>query len=125
MAQKSFHCKLVTPAAALVDDAVTYASVPASDGLMGFLPGRAPILAKLGVGELKLTLAEGAAATRTFVIAGGLVRMESDKMTILAESAVDAASISTADAEAELRAAKTPAAATFAKAKLQTAKSGH
>ena len=74
MAQKSFHCKLVTPTAALVNDRVTYASVPAWDGLMGFLPGRAPLLGRLGTGELRLEFADSEktkGGSRSFVISGG------------------------------------------------------
>ncbi len=117
----------MTPTAALVDDAVTYASVPAWDGLMGFLPGRAPVLAKLGVGELKLNFADtdkGPGGNRSFVLAGGLVRMDADRMTILAEQAVATETISPAEAEAEVRNAKTPADEAFAKAKLAVARPG-
>ena len=127
LAQKSFRCKLVTPTAALVDDPVVYASVPASDGLMGFLPGRAPILARLGTGELKLDFADtdkGAGGSRVFVVSGGIVRMEADKMTILAEQAIAAENISPSTAEGDLRTAKTPAETEFAKAKLKAARTG-
>ena len=50
---KTFRCKLVTPSSALLDGQVSYANVPVWDGLMGIQPGRAPILARLGLGELR------------------------------------------------------------------------
>jgi F-type H+-transporting ATPase subunit epsilon len=106
LAQKSFRCKVVTPSAALADDTVSYASVPLHDGLMGFLPGRAPILAKLGVGELRLTIAEdskGHGGERSFVVAGGFAKMGDGVLTILAEQAVKGEEVSLADAEAELQ----------------------
>jgi hypothetical protein len=50
LAGKTFRCRLITPAAQLLDAPVTYASIPAWDGLFGVLVNRAPIVAKLGVG---------------------------------------------------------------------------
>lgn len=127
MAKKSFHCKLVTPTAALVNDAVTYASVPAWDGLMGFLPGRAPMLGRLGTGELRLDYADTEktqGGTRSFVISGGILRMDNGHMTILAESAVPAEELTVSGAEAELKAAKDSKSQDFARAKVAVAKRG-
>lgn len=108
MAKKTFRCKLVTPSASLIDEAVSYASVPAWDGLIGFLPGRAPILAKLGCGELQLRVADsdkGAGGERSFAVDGGVVQMQNDTLTILAEYAAAAEQINATDAESELKAA--------------------
>lgn len=109
MAKKSFRCKVVTPTASLVDDAVTYASVPAWDGLFGVLPGRAPILARLGVGELRLEFADTAKGTggeRSFLIDGGFVQMAGEQLMILAEKALPVEQINAAEADAELKAAQ-------------------
>ncbi len=109
MAKKSFRCKLVTPAAALVDDQVTYASIPAWDGLMGVMPGRAPILARLGLGELRLDFADtekGEGGSRAFLVEDGFVKMANDQLTIIAERATPAENLTLAEAEAELRAAQ-------------------
>ncbi|MCC7387620.1 MAG: F0F1 ATP synthase subunit epsilon [Phycisphaerales bacterium] len=105
MAQKTFHCQLVTPTEKLVDGEMTYASVPAWDGLFGVLPGRAPLLARLGLGELMLHHANTngiPGGDRSFLIDGGFVKMADNGLTILAERAVAAESISLKDAEAEL-----------------------
>lgn len=109
MAKKSFRCKLVTPTASLVDEAVTYASIPAWDGLFGVLPGRAPILARLGVGELRLEFADSSKGTggeRSFLIDGGFVQMAGEQLMVLAERAVPVEQINAAEAEAELRKAE-------------------
>ena len=101
---KTFRCKVVTPTAALIDEDVTYASVPAWDGLFGVLPGRAPILARLGVGELKLTPADAASgAEKSFVVEGGFVQMAENTLTVLAEKAAPAESLSVSVAEAEVK----------------------
>ncbi len=107
MAKKTFRCRLVTPSASLLDEPVSYASVPAWDGLIGFLPGRAPILAKLGCGELQVRLEsdKGAGEERSYAVDGGVVQMQSDTLTILAEFAAPVDQISAQAAEAELKAA--------------------
>jgi F-type H+-transporting ATPase subunit epsilon len=104
---KSFRCKLVTPSAALLDDTVRYASVPAHDGLMGIEAGHAPMLVKLGLGELRLDMADdaklGKGGSRSFVMNGGTLKVSDNEVIILAEQAVPAEEINAADAEAELR----------------------
>jgi F-type H+-transporting ATPase subunit epsilon len=107
VAKNTFRCKLVTPSAALLDDDVTYASVPAWDGLFGVLPGRAPILSKLGLGELRVDFpdAKGQGGSRSYFVEGGFARMEGDRLTILAERAMPAEEINAAEAEAELKTA--------------------
>jgi F-type H+-transporting ATPase subunit epsilon len=104
---KSFRCKLVTPSAALLDDTVRYASIPAHDGLMGIEAGHAPMLVKLGVGELRLEMADdaklGKGGTRSYAMNGGTLKVANDEVIILAENAVPAEEINAADAEAELR----------------------
>jgi F0F1-type ATP synthase epsilon subunit len=73
---------------------------------MGFLPGRAPILAKLGCGELLLRFPDtdkGAGGERSYVVDGGVVQMQGETLTILAEYAEAAEQINPADAQVELK----------------------
>jgi F-type H+-transporting ATPase subunit epsilon len=95
---------LITPEACVVDEPVTYASVPAWDGLFGILPGRAPIVAKLGLGELRLDFPdrEGPGGERSYLVEDGFVQMVGEKLTILAARAVPAEEITETDARAEL-----------------------
>lgn len=102
------RCKLVTPSALLLDEPVTYASVPLWDGLMGFLPGRAPILGRLGLGELKISFPDstrGAGSTRRYFVEEGFVRMADNQLTILAEAAIPAEELTRSEVDAEIKAA--------------------
>ncbi len=101
---KTFRCQLVTPNAKLLDEDVTYANVPAWDGLFGVLPGRAPLLAQLGLGELTVSFPDttGKGGDRSYVIDGGFVKMAGDTLTILAEAAFPAEEITETDAKAEI-----------------------
>jgi F-type H+-transporting ATPase subunit epsilon len=104
-----FRCKLITPTACVLDEDVTYASVPAWDGLFGVLPGRAPIVAKLGLGELRVEFPDKGATrggSRSYLVENGFVQMVSNRMTILASLAIPAESITASEAKAELAAAE-------------------
>ncbi|MBX3381384.1 MAG: F0F1 ATP synthase subunit epsilon [Phycisphaeraceae bacterium] len=98
----TFRCRLVTPAARLFDEPVSSAVVPMWDGLMGFLPGRAPILGKLGIGELKLEFAGNSQAAGNYFIDGGVLQMAENELTILAERATPVSELNATEAEAQL-----------------------
>ncbi len=106
MAAKTFRCRLITPVAKILDEDVTYASVPGWDGLFGVMPSRAPIVAKLGVGELRLDFPdrEGAkGGSRSFLVEDGFVQMVNNRLTILATRAVSVESIDAGAAQNELQ----------------------
>lgn len=134
---KSFRCRVVTPTASLLSEEVTYVQLPVWDGSMGFLPGRAPLLARLGVGELRLTFADsskGKGGERSYLLEGGVAKMQGSELLILAEKATTAESIDIKAAEAELAASINPKpgtkaedarrAAESARAKLALARRG-
>ncbi len=109
MAAKSFRCRLITPVAQVLDEQVTSAVVPAWDGLFGVLPDRAPIVAKLGLGELTLRFADsskGRGGDRSFLVEDGFVQMVNNKLTILAAKAIPTESLTLAEAQTELREAE-------------------
>jgi F-type H+-transporting ATPase subunit epsilon len=97
---KTFHCSIVTPAESVFEGALTYASLPAWDGQRGVLPGQSPILARLGIGELRLTPADG--ASRWFLVEGGFAQVDHDRLTVLTERATPAEQLTLASAQAEL-----------------------
>jgi F-type H+-transporting ATPase subunit epsilon len=97
---KTFRCTIVTPAAAILDEDVTYASFPAWDGQMGMMPGRSPLLSRLGVGSLRLDFPQG--SSRWFLIDSGFAQVQAGNLTLLTERATPAEQLSAADAEREL-----------------------
>lgn len=100
----AFQCTIVTPEQQALDESVTEAILPAHDGQMGILTGRAPLLVKLGVGPLRIDLAGG--QRRTFLVDGGVAEMKGDRLTILATLATPAAEIDAERARAEYAAAE-------------------
>jgi F-type H+-transporting ATPase subunit epsilon len=95
---------LITPAAQVLDEQVEYASVPAWDGLFGVMVDRAPIVAKLGLGELRLDFpaGPGGGGSRSFLVEDGFVQMVNNKLTVLATKAIPVESLSESEAKAEL-----------------------
>ena len=90
MASKAFRCRVVTPAARILDQDVVYAAVPAWDGSLGVMVDRAPLLTRLGKGELRLDLADSTqGSSKTFTVEGGFVQMVNNRLTILAEKATE------------------------------------
>ena len=83
----AFSCVVVTPEQQVLDESLTQAIIPAADGLLGILTDRAPLLAKLGKGPLRLDLASG--QKRFFRIEGGVAQMRDNKLTILTQVAAE------------------------------------
>jgi F-type H+-transporting ATPase subunit epsilon len=103
---RSFRCRLITPVAQVLDEQASSAVVPAWDGLFGVLPNHAPIVAKLGLGELRINFADsdkGRGGSRSFLVEDGFVQMVDNKLTILAAKAIPTESLSESEAQAELR----------------------
>ena len=94
---------LVTPETTLLDERVRSLQYPLYDGQMGVLPGRAPLVGRLGVGELRIE-ASGA-GTQRFLVDGGFVQIKGSVVTLLTNRSMPVEEIDLAQAEADLAAA--------------------
>jgi F-type H+-transporting ATPase subunit epsilon len=95
----SFQCTVVTPEEQVLDETVTQVILPAHDGQMGILTGRAPVLVKLGAGPLRVDVQGG--PSRTFFVEGGIAQMKGEKLTVLTDEATPADQIDLETAKAE------------------------
>ncbi len=93
----TFQCSVVTPEAVVVECQARFVSLPAHDGEMGVLRGRAPIVVKLDVGTLRIETEEGSEA---LFIEGGFAEMVHDRLTVLTEQATPPAELEAAQADA-------------------------
>jgi len=96
----AFNCVIVTPEQQVLDQQVSQVIFPAYDGQVGILTDRAPLLAKLGVGALRLTAANN--QQRVFFVEGGIAQMKDNKLTILTNEAIPAEDLDPEAARAEL-----------------------
>jgi F-type H+-transporting ATPase subunit epsilon len=106
---KPFRCTIVTPAESLFDEEVEYASFPAWDGQQGVLAGESPLLTKLGIGPMRVTMSGG--EKRGFLIDRGFAQIQNDVLTILTERAQRSEDIDADQAKADLADANSRAVA--------------
>lgn len=99
MAGKELQLVLVTPEKTLLDEPVEALRFPLYDGQIGILPGRAPMIGRLGYGELKITRASG---EESYYIDGGFVQVKENIVSILTNRAIPANDVDTAQAQALL-----------------------
>jgi F-type H+-transporting ATPase subunit epsilon len=78
------HLEIVTPDRQLVRDSVIAISVPGQEGYLGILPGHAPLLSLLKVGDLSYTQGN---VTHYIAVHWGFVEVLPDRVIILAETA--------------------------------------
>jgi F-type H+-transporting ATPase subunit epsilon len=104
MAAKTLRLVIVTPEKTLLDEPVAALRFPLYDGDIGILPGRLPLIGRLGAGELKVTLEDGV-TERTFFIDGGFVQVKQGVVTLLTNAAIPAGEVSATKAEEALQTA--------------------
>ena len=104
---RELHCVVVTPEKAVLDEPADFVAVPMFDGELGVLPGRAPLIGRLGYGELRL---RRGVETRRFFVDGGFVQVRANTVTVLTSRAMRAEEIDTAAVRQALQAALAPAA---------------
>ncbi len=103
IAARDLHLVVVTPEKTLLDVPVRSLRFPLFDGQIGVLPGRAPLVGRLGSGELKFENAAG--NSERFYIEEGFVQIKGHTVTLLTNRAVSVASIDLQKAQQELDAA--------------------
>jgi F-type H+-transporting ATPase subunit epsilon len=92
--------RLVTPDKVLLDQGADAVELPSKSGYMEVLYGHAPLLAELGVGEVRLH--GGSAGDQTYFVVWGFVEVLPDRVTILAQNAIKPEEIDAAEAQGQL-----------------------
>jgi F-type H+-transporting ATPase subunit epsilon len=96
-----FRLEIATPDRELVHENVTEAQIPAETGYIGVLPGHAPLLGELGVGELSYTLMSG--QRNTVGVYGGFLEIYPGGVRVLASQAEHPNEIDAKRAEVALK----------------------
>ena len=99
------RCVLVTPEKAVLDAVCDLVVLQMYDGELGVLRGRAPLIGRLGAGELRIVRGE---QTRRFFVDGGFAQVRANVVTVLTPRAVPAERLDPAAAGQELAAALAP-----------------
>jgi len=99
MLPDSIELIIVTPEKQFLRERVVEVVMPGEAGELGILPGHAPLMTELGIGELTYRGA-GSNPSGVLAIIQGFAEVLGDRVTVLAETAERAAEIDLARAEA-------------------------
>jgi F-type H+-transporting ATPase subunit epsilon len=101
---EKIHLEIVTPEKQLFSGPVDRVTVPSTKGYLGILPGHAPLLAELGIGEISYKIGD---RTDYLFCSWGFVEVLPDRVLLLAQTAELASDIDIKRAEeAKTRAEK-------------------
>jgi F-type H+-transporting ATPase subunit epsilon len=95
--------EIVTPEARVYSQPVDSVVIPTVEGEIGVLPGHLPLLTQLGTGELRATR-DG--QTELLVVGGGFAQVSGEKVSILADSAIEEQKIDEHAVEAAMKRAE-------------------
>jgi F-type H+-transporting ATPase subunit epsilon len=101
MLPEALQLVIVTPERQLLRERVIEVTLPGAEGYLGILPGHAPLMTELGIGELSFHSAAGS-PVNVLLIARGFAEVLPDRVTVMAETAERAEEIDLARAEAAL-----------------------
>jgi F-type H+-transporting ATPase subunit epsilon len=93
----TIELEIVTPERLVVKDRAEEIQIPGRNGYLGILPGHAPLITELAVGEIVYT---NAGVSTRLAVAWGFAEVLPGKVTILAETAELAEDIDIPRAEA-------------------------
>ncbi len=88
--------EIATPTRVVVTESVDEVVIPGSQGYFGVLPGHAPFLTTVGVGELVYRVGRD---ERYLAVSGGFAEVRNDKVIVLADTAERPEEIDRARAE--------------------------
>ena len=112
MLPDSIQLVIVTPERQLLRETVTEVNVPGANGSLGILPGHAPLITELGIGELGYR-PKNSSEVQHLAIISGFAEVLGDRVSVLAETAERPEEIDvTRAAEAKKRAEERLAEAT-------------
>ena len=93
-------CIVVTPEKTVLSQDSTFVVLPLFDGECGILPNHAPLIARLGAGELRITDTNG--QLTLFYVEGGFVEVLGDTIALLTMYALPAKDLDLTETEQEL-----------------------
>ncbi len=97
---ETIELEIVTPEKQVVRDQAEEIQIPGKNGYLGVLPGHAPLITELAVGEISY---RKGGETEHIAVAWGFAEVLPNKVTILAETAERADQIDVARAQNSLK----------------------
>jgi F-type H+-transporting ATPase subunit epsilon len=97
------QCIVVTPESTLLDEQVDFVALPLFDGEIGISPGRAPLIGRMGYGELRLVVG---GQTKHYYVDGGFVQVANNVVSVLTNRAMPSSALDARVASEQLSQAR-------------------
>ncbi|MEX1042764.1 MAG: ATP synthase F1 subunit epsilon [Pirellulaceae bacterium] len=95
----SIKCIVVTPEKTVLETTASFVVVPLFDGELGISVNHAPMIGRLGYGELRI---ENDGQIARFYVDGGFVQVADNEVTLLTGKAIPAHAVDLAQAQQKL-----------------------
>lgn len=95
---------VVSAEQSLFEGEAKFVALPGESGELGVLPGHTPLITRIRPGTLKIVLADD--SEETIFVAGGLLEIQPNHVTVLSDTAIRAADLDEAKAEEARRRAE-------------------
>jgi F-type H+-transporting ATPase subunit epsilon len=90
---------IVTPEQTVLEAEAEFVALPLYDGEVGIAPGRAPLIGRLGYGEMRL---RQGGTTSSYYVDGGFVQVADNVVSVMTSRAMPAVNINVPAAEKQL-----------------------
>lgn len=94
----SLYVDVVSAEEAIFAGEAKFVALPGEAGELGILPGHTPLISRIRPGTLKIVLTDG--TEEIVFVAGGILEIQPGTVTVLADTAIRAADLDEAKAEA-------------------------
>lgn len=96
---------VVSAEEAIFSGKASFVALPGQEGELGILPGHVPLITRIRPGAVRIKTEEGQEEEDVFV-AGGILEVQPDRVTVLADTAVRSKDLDEAKAKKALEEAK-------------------
>lgn len=96
---------VVSAEEAIFSGKASFVALPGQEGELGILPGHVPLITRIRPGAVRIKTEEGLEEEDVFV-AGGILEVQPDRVTVLADTAVRSKDLDEAKAKKALEEAK-------------------
>ena len=95
---------VVSAEASVFSGEAKFVALPGQEGELGILPGHVPLITRIRPGAVRVQTAEG--TEESIFVAGGLLEVQPDRVTVLADVAVRSKDLDEAKAKQAIEAAE-------------------
>jgi len=101
----TFHVDVVSAEASIFEGEAEFVALPGESGELGIYPQHTPLITRIKPGAVRIKV-QGQADEEFVFVAGGILEVQPDRVTVLADTAIRGADLDEAKAEAAKRAAE-------------------